>query len=219
MLTTDQRRRMIEFRRDFHRHPELAHREERTASVIAERLTALGLDEVRTGVGQTGVVGILNGARPGRHVLLRADMDALPLTETERGQPYRSTREGVQHACGHDGHKAILLSVAELLASQRDAHAAKVSVVLQPAEAQVDGAAGMLREGALEPMPDACLGLRVSTELPVGRVDVRPGPIFASADAFAIEICSPGGYAAMPHQVLDPLVASAELIVALQTLV
>lgn len=219
MLTSEQQERMLEVRRDFHRHPELAHREQRTARIIAERLNALGLDDVRTRVGQTGVVGVLNGARPGRHVLLRADMDALPLQEADRGQAYRSTQEGVHHACGHDGHMAILLSVAELLAVQRNELQGRVTFVFQPAEERVDGAAGMVRDGALEPRPDACFGLHLWTELPVGQVDVRPGPIFASADAFAIELCSTGGHAAMPHQAPDPVVAGAELIGALQTLV
>jgi amidohydrolase len=219
MLTTQQRERLVTLRRDFHRHPELAHQEHRTAKVIADHLRALGLDEVRTGVGQTGVVGLLNGGRPGQKVMLRADIDALPLTETDRGQPYRSTREGVHHACGHDGHTAILLTVAELLAAQRAQLTGSVTFAFQPAEERVDGAAGMLRDGALDPRPDACFGLHLWNELPVGQIDVRPGPIFASADAFVIELCGPGGHAAMPHQVGDPVLASAELIVGLQTLV
>lgn len=200
-------------------HPELAHQEHRTASVIAERLRALQLDEVRTGVGQTGVTGVLKGSRPGRQVLLRADIDALPLTELDRGQAYRSTRDGVHHACGHDGHVAILLTVAELLAQRRAELPGDVTFVFQPAEERVGGAAGMLADGALDRRPDACFGLHLWTELPVGTVDVRPGPIFGSADAFVIELTSRGGHAAMPHQVADPIVASAELIVGLQTLV
>jgi amidohydrolase len=219
MLTTDQRETMVQLRRDLHRHPELSHQEHRTAQLIAERLRALDLDEVRTGVGQTGVVGLLKGTRPGRRVLLRADIDALPLTEADRGQPYRSSRPGVHHACGHDGHTAILLTVAQLLAAQRDALPGSVSFVFQPAEERVGGAAGMIQQGALDPKPDACFGLHLWTEFPVGQVDVRPGPIFASADAFDIALCSPGGHAAMPHQVPDPVIASAELIGALQTLV
>ncbi|MBV9325062.1 MAG: amidohydrolase [Chloroflexi bacterium] len=219
MLTHAQRDRLVDLRRDFHRHPELAHEEERTARVIAERLRSIALDEVCTRVGRTGVVGVLNGARAGRRVMLRADIDALPLTESDHGQPYRSSREGVHHACGHDGHTAILLTVAEVLAARRDDLRGSVQFVFQPAEERVDGAAGMLRDGVLEPTPDACFGLHLWNEVEVGRIDVRPGPIYASADAFVIELAGSGGHAAMPHQVADPVVAAAELIVALQTLV
>ena len=219
MLTTEQRDTLVELRRELHRYPELAHQEHRTSRLIADRLEALGLDELRTGIGQTGVVGILNGARPGRRVMLRADIDALPLTETDRGQPYRSTQNGVHHACGHDGHTAILLTVAELLAARRAELPGSVTFVFQPAEERVGGAVGMLRDGALDPRPDACFGLHLWTDLEVGEVDVRPGPIYASADAFFIELTGSGGHAAMPHQAPDPVVASAELIGALQTLV
>jgi amidohydrolase len=219
MLTTQQRDTLVELRRELHRYPELAHQEHRTSRLIADRLKALGLDEVRTGVGQTGVLGLLTGSRPGRRVLLRADIDALPLTETDHGQPYRSTLNGVHHACGHDGHTAILLTVAELLASRRTDLCGSVTFLFQPAEERVGGALGMLRDGALDPRPDACFGLHLWTDLEVGQVDIRPGPIFASADAFVIELTSSGGHAAMPHQAPDPVLASAELIVALQTLV
>jgi amidohydrolase len=219
VLTTEQRERAIELRRDFHRHPEIAHREHRTAGIIAERLRSLGMDDVRTGVGQTGVVAVLHGGRAGRTVMLRADMDALPLTEADRGQPYRSTNPNAHHACGHDGHVAILLSVAEMLSAGRAELPGAVSFVFQPAEERVGGAEGMIRDAALEPRPEACFGLHLWNELEVGRVDARPGPIYASADAFDITLTGSGGHGAMPHQVADPIVASAELIVALQTLV
>ena len=218
MLTAEQRERMIELRRDFHRHPEIAHQEHRTAAKIAERLVELGL-EVRTGVGQTGVVGELKGGKRGRQVLLRADIDALPLTEADRGQPYRSVQPGMHHACGHDGHIAILLTVAELLCARKRELPGSVSVVFQPAEERVGGAEGMIDDGALDSQPDACFGLHLWNEVPVGCVDVRSGPIFASSDAFTIELKSGGGHAAMPHQTTDPVLASAELIVALQSLV
>jgi amidohydrolase len=219
MLTAEQTEVLVELRRDLHRHPELAHQEHRTASIIEQRLRDLGLDQVRAGVGQTGVVGLLRGGRPGRTVLLRADIDALPLTETDRGQSYRSLEQGRHHACGHDGHTAILLTVADLLSARKGDLAGNVLFVFQPAEERVGGAAGMLDDGALDPRPDACFGLHLWNEIEVGRVDVRPGPIYASADAFVIELTSSGGHAAMPHQVPDPVLASAELIVALQTLV
>jgi amidohydrolase len=219
MLTAEQGERLIELRRDFHRHPELAHQEHRTAAIVADRLRSLGLDEVRTGVGQTGVLGVLHGARAGRTVMLRADMDGLPLTEADRGQPYRSTELGAHHACGHDGHTAILLTVAELLAARRGELPGTVMFVFQPAEERVDGAAGMLKDGVFELRPDACFGLHLWNELEVGRVDARDGPVYASSDAFVITLSGPGGHAAMPHQAADPVSASAQLIVALQTLV
>jgi amidohydrolase len=219
VLTATQSEQLIEFRRDFHRHPELAHQEHRTAGIVAERLQSLGLDEVRRGVGQTGVVGVLRGGKPGKTVLLRADMDGLPLTETDRGQPYRSTATGAHHACGHDGHTAILLTVAELLAARRRELPGTVTFVFQPAEERVGGAAGMIQDGALEPRPDACFGLHLWNELEVGQIDARTGPVYASADAFVITLSGPGGHGGMPHQVADPIVASAQLIIALQTLV
>ena len=219
MLTAELREELVALRRDFHRHPEVAHQEHRTAEIVAQRLRRLGLDEVRTGVGQTGVIGILRGGRPGRTVLLRADMDALPLAEADRGQPYRSHNAGAHHACGHDGHTAILLTVAELLAQQRSSLPGCVSFVFQPAEERVGGAVGMIADGALDPRPDACFGLHLWNELPVGDVDVRPGPVYANADAFAIELSGSGGHAAAPHQVADPIAASAYLITMVQTLV
>jgi amidohydrolase len=217
LLTVEQRSSLVELRRDLHRYPEIAHQEHRTAGVIAERLRQLGLDDVRTGVGQTGVVGVLRGRGAGKTILLRADIDGLPLVETDRGQPYRSRNEGVHHACGHDGHIAILLTVAEILAAQRSTLNGSVSFVFQPAEERVGGAVGMIEDGALDPRPDACFGLHLWNNLQVGKVDVRPGPVFASSDAFLITLRASGGHAAMPHQVPDPVVAAAQLIVALQT--
>jgi amidohydrolase len=219
VLTVEQGERLVELRRDFHRHPELAHQEHRTAGVVAEQLRRLGLDEVRTGVGQTGVLGVLRGGHAGRTVMLRADMDGLPLTETDRGQPYRSTNPGAHHACGHDGHTAILLTVAEALCARRRELPGTVTFVFQPAEERIDGAAGMLKDGVLEPRPDACFGLHLWNELEVGQVDARAGPVYASSDAFDISLRGRGGHAAMPHQVADPVIASAQLIVALQTLI
>jgi amidohydrolase len=219
VLSGEQRERLVELRRDLHRHPELAHQERRTAAIVAERLRHLGLHDVRTEVGQTGVVGVLRGGRPGRTVLLRADMDALPLTETDRGQPYRSQDDAAHHACGHDGHVAILLLVAEVLMARQRELPGTISFVFQPAEERVGGAQGMIAGGVLEPRPDACFGLHLWNELPVGRVDARAGPVYASADAFVVILRGRGGHAAMPHQTTDPVLASAHLIVALQTLV
>jgi amidohydrolase len=210
---------MVALRRDLHQQPEIAHQEFRTAELIADRLRACGLDEVRTGVGQTGVVGRLRGRLPGLTVLLRADMDALPLVEADRGQPYRSQREGMHHACGHDGHVAILLTVADLLSERRSDLPGSVSFVFQPAEERVGGAAGMIADAALEPRPDACFGLHLWNEVPVGTVDIRSGPIFANADSFTIELRAPGGHGAMPQQTPDPIVGAASIVTALQTLI
>lgn len=212
--------RLVALRREFHQYPELAHQEHRTARVVADLLREMGLDEVRTRVGTTGVVGVLRGARPGRTVLLRADMDALPVTEADRGQPYRSRNEGSHHACGHDGHLAILLAAARVLADRRAELPGTVLFVFQPAEEQVGGAAGMIEAGALaDPRPDVTLGLHLWNNLPVGRVDARSGPVFAAADAFSIRLSGRGGHGAMPHQTADPIVCAAHLVVALQTLV
>jgi amidohydrolase len=164
-------------------------------------------------------VGDLRGARPGKTVLLRADMDALPLTEEDHGQPYRSEIEGRHHACGHDGHVAMLLLAAEVLATRRQDLSGAVRFVFQPAEERVGGAIGMVRDGALDPRPDACFGVHLWNGVQLGHVDARSGPIYASADAFQITLRGSGGHAAMPHQTRDPIVAAAELIVALQTLV
>ncbi len=219
-LTDELKRDMIAMRRDFHAHPEIAHEEVRTAGIVAERLRAVGLDEVRTGVGKTGVVGVLKGGRPGRTVLLRADIDALPLTEVDRGQPYRSLEDGKHHGCGHDGHTAIMLTVARILAERRQDLPGTVLFVFQPAEERVGGAEGMLEDGAArQPAPDATFALHLWNDEPVGVVNVRPGPVFASADTFEITLTGPGGHGAQPHQTVDPIVAAAHLITALQTLV
>jgi amidohydrolase len=220
LLEKEQRETLIALRRDFHMYPEIAHHEFRTAGVVAERLRTLGLDEVRTGVGTTGVVGTLRGGLPGPTVLLRADMGALPLQEEDRGQPYRSRNEGAHHACGHDGHMAILLTVAETLKTRQALLPGTVRFVFQPAEETVGGAEGMLRDGALgDPPAEACFALHLWNHLRVGEVDVRPGPVFASADAFTIRLDGRGGHGAMPHQTADPIVAASYLVTALQTLV
>lgn len=219
-LTDEIRREMVATRRDLHMYPEIAHEERRTAGLVAERLRALGLDEVRTEVGITGVVGILRGGRPGKTVLLRADMDGLPLLEADHGQEYRSRVDGKHHACGHDGHVAILLAVARALSERRSELPGTVSFVFQPAEERVGGAEGMIREGALDnPRPDACFALHLWNDLDVGSISARTGAVFANADAFFVELRGPGGHGAEPQQTSDPIVAAAYLITALQTLV
>jgi amidohydrolase len=209
---------LVARRRDFHRHPELAFREERTARVVAEELTQLGI-EVRTGVGRTGVVGLLEGERDGPTVLIRADMDALPIQEANQTD-YVSENAGVMHACGHDGHTAIGLAVAKLLAARRKEMTGRVKFVFQPAEEIGEGATAMIADGVLQdPRPDVSLGLHLWNLMPVGRVGVREGPFMAAADEWRCVITGQGGHGALPHQTRDPIVAAAQVVSALQGIV
>jgi amidohydrolase len=186
--------------------------------VVAERLRAAGL-AVQEGVGRTGVVGLLDGGQPGPTVALRADMDALPLRERE-DRPYHSTTPGVMHACGHDGHTAVAVTLAEILARHRGALPGRVKFVFQPAEETVGGAQAMIADGVLEdPHVDRVLGLHLWNYLPVGQVGVRDGTIFASADELTIVVHGQGGHGAMPHDAVDPVMVAAHLVTALQTIV
>ena len=208
---------LICMRRDLHRHPELGLREVRTAGLVASALRTLGLD-VTEGVAGTGVIGLLRGATAGRTVLVRADMDALPLDE-ENEVPYASTVPGRMHACGHDGHVSMGLGVARILATRREHLAGTVKFVFQPAEEGPGGALPMIEAGVLhDPEVDYCLGLHLWNELPVGRVGVLDGPIMASSDEFVITIRGRGGHGAQPQRVVDPVVTAAHVIVALQTI-
>lgn len=205
-------------RRDFHMHPEVAFEETRTAGIIAEKLESLGLD-VRRGVAKTGVVAILGGTKPGRTVLVRADIDALPIHD-EKEVPYRSRVAGKMHACGHDGHAAVLLSVAKILSDRRGELSGRVVFIFQPAEETVGGAEVMIRDGALDGItPDATIGLHLSSEYPVGTVALRAGPSMAATDSFRVVVHGSGGHAAKPHDCIDPIVIAARLIGTLQTLV
>jgi amidohydrolase len=207
---------LVAVRRDLHQHPETAFEELRTSGIVAERLKALGLD-VRTGVAKTGVLATVRGARPGRTVLLRADMDALPIQE-ENDTPYRSQVAGKMHACGHDCHTSILLGVAkQLVADARDLTGA-VRLCFQPAEECGGGAEGMIAEGALEPKPDAAFGLHVWQDLDLGTVGVTPGPFMAAVDEFTVTVKGTGAHAAMPHLGVDPIVCLAHMVTALQTI-
>jgi amidohydrolase len=215
---------LVATRRDLHAHPELGFREHRTASIVAERLTALGY-EVKTGVGRTGVVGVLRGsaaapgARPGRTVLLRADMDALPIAEAN-DVPYRSTAAGVMHACGHDAHVAIGLAVARRLAASKASWRGAVKFAFQPAEEGGNGALAMIEDGALEaPKVDAAFGLHIMNNIPIGTIAATAGPIMGSVDKFTIRIRGKGGHAAMPHEAVDPVLAAAHVVSAVQSLV
>jgi amidohydrolase len=221
----------IEWRRDFHTHPELSNREVRTAEQITKRLRALGI-EVKTGVGVTGVVGLLRGAQPGRTVGLRADMDALPVTEqtdvpfkSRVTAQFRGETVGVMHACGHDSHVAILLGVAEVLAGMRDRLAGQVLFVFQPAEegppeGERGGALLMLEQGAFKiAKPDVMYGLHVMASLPTGVIGYRAGPLMAGADSFTLVVKGRQTHGSRPWGGVDPIVVSSQIVQGLQTIV
>ncbi len=205
------------WRRDLHRRPELLYALDETAAFVAGKLRAFGLDEVATGVGGSGVVGVLRGRPGGRAVALRADMDALPIEEIT-GAPWASQTPGAMHACGHDGHTATLLAAARRLAATRD-FAGTVVFVFQPAEEGGAGARAMIDDGLFERFPvDEIYGLHNLPGLPVGRFAVRPGAIMASTDRFYLDILGRGGHAARPHETVDPILAGAHVVTALQSI-
>jgi amidohydrolase len=207
-----------ELRRDFHRHPEIGFKEVRSAGIIAGELVTLGV-EVRTGVAQTGVVGLLKGKRSGPVVLLRFDMDALPVRE-ETDAEYASQNDGVMHACGHDGHMAVGLTVARILSQHRSEFNGIIKLMFQPAEEGLGGAERMIADGVLEnPKPEVALAMHVWNEKPVGWMGIVPGPVMAAADTFHIHISGKGGHGASPNFTRDPIVAAAQVVNALQTIV
>jgi amidohydrolase len=209
---------LIALRRDFHRHPELSFQEHRTAAIIAERLHAARL-EVQTGIGGTGVVGILHGDQPGRTIAWRADIDALPLTELLEA-PFASSTPGVMHACGHDGHTAIAITLAETLAARRAEVAGTAVFLFQPAEEVFGGARPMIEAGVLDnPRVEEVYGLHLTTQISEGHVAVRPGPALASADFFDIEVQGKGGHGAAPHLSIDPITVAANILLGMQNLV
>ena len=204
-------------RRELHAAPELAFRENETATYLIERLEALSVDRLQTGVAGTGIVADIKGARPGRAVMVRADMDGLPITEAG-DLPFRSTRRGVMHACGHDVHMAVALEVARALAGNRDQLAGMVRFVFQPAEEIAGGAKPMIDAGVLNGI-DRVVGLHVWAGLPTGQVSVRSGAMMASADGFTLVVRGKGGHGAMPEKTVDAVVIAAQIVTALQTLV
>jgi amidohydrolase len=209
---------LVRWRRDLHQHPELAFRETRTADVMARELSGLGC-EVRTGVGRTGVVGLMHGGHPGPVVMLRADMDALPVREVTEA-PYASQAPGVMHACGHDGHMAILLGAATLLARHAAGLPGDVLFVFQPAEEGLGGAAAMLADGVLtDPAPAAAFGLHLWNAMPMGRVCAQAGPLMAAADIIEIVVRGRGGHGALPHEAVDAIAVTGQVLSALQTIV
>jgi len=209
-------------RRDLHMHPELGFTEVRTAGIVAKELNTLEM-EVTTGVARTGVVGLLEGANPGPVVLVRFDMDALPVSE-QTGAPYASTKPGVMHACGHDGHVSIGLTVAKMLHAHRDQLAGTVKFVFQPAEEgtcgeEIGGNEMMIREGVLgHPKPDLALALHLWNEKPFGWVHVAEGPVMAGAEELKITVTGRGGHGAIPHQTVDPVLAASQIVSALQSI-
>ncbi len=215
---------LVSTRRDLHQHPELGLREKRTAGIVAERLQQLKFDEVRTGVGVTGVVGILKGGKPGKTIAIRADMDALPIPELI-DVPYKSTVPNVKHACGHDAHVSIGLGVATVLAAMRAQIPGTVVFVFQPAEegdpdGGRTGALRMLDDGLFtSPKPDAVFGLHVLPQIEIGRIGYNVGGAMAASDRFTVTITGKKTHGAYPHTGIDPLPIAAQVIMAFQTIV
>jgi len=208
------------WRRDIHRHPELLYEVHRTAAAVADRLRSFGLDEVTTGIGRTGVVGVIKGRKngSGKVVGLRADMDCLPLTETT-GKPYASATPGLMHACGHDGHTAMLLGAARYLAETRNFDGTAV-VIFQPAEEGGGGGKAMVEDGLMDRWNiQEVYGMHNMPGLDVGKFATRPGPLMASTDEFTLDITGRGGHAARPHGTIDPIIVGAAIVQALQTIV
>ncbi|MDF1702657.1 MAG: amidohydrolase, partial [Planctomycetota bacterium] len=213
--TAEERDELVATRRDIHAHPELKYEETRTAALVDERLRDLGY-ATRTGVGRTGVVTTLEGAGEGPCVLLRADMDALPLQE-QNEVAYASTKAGVMHACGHDGHTAMALGAARILRRVASPAHGRIKLMFQPAEEGGNGALAMIEDGVLEePQVDAAFGLHLWNHLETGKVAITDGPFMASVDEFTIRIRGTGGHGAMPHEARDPVLAAAHVVTALQ---
>jgi len=210
----------VAWRHDLHRHPEILYEVHRTAATVAERLKSFGLDEVATGIGRTGVVGVIHGRKSasGRVIALRADMDALPLREIT-GKPYASTVDGRMHACGHDGHTAMLLGAARYLAETRNFDGTAI-VVFQPAEEGGAGAKAMIEDGLLDRWKiQEVYGMHNMPGLDIGKFATRPGPFMAATDEFTIDITGRGGHAARPHMTVDPIIVGMAVIQALQTII
>ena len=208
------------WRRDFHEHPELRYEERRTARKVAETLKTVGVDEIATGIGRTGVVGVIRGRsdRSGRVIGLRADMDALPIEEAT-DVPYRSKTPGVMHACGHDGHTAMLLGAAKYLAETRNFDGTAV-VIFQPAEEGGAGAKAMIEDGLLDRWNiQEVYGMHNLPGLPIGQFAIRPGPLMAAADRIRIEVEGRGAHAARPHESVDTVLVACAIVQAVQSIV
>jgi amidohydrolase len=212
---------LVAWRRDFHQHPELGFQEVRTAGIVADHLRNLGL-ETSTGIGKTGVVAMIEGddtPADAPTVLLRFDMDALPILE-QNDVTYVSQNPGVMHACGHDGHTAIGMGVAQLLTQRRNELAGRVKLVFQPAEEGAGGAMAMINDGVLlNPQPAASFALHLWSRLPLNQVVVQSGPIWAGAGKFDLLVHGQGGHGAMPHETVDATLVASQIVVALQSIV
>jgi amidohydrolase len=210
---------LVAYRRHFHQRPELSLVEFETAAFIERELREAGFASIRTGIGKTGILATLRGEKPGPVTLLRADMDALPIEEVS-GESYRSAHPGVMHACGHDGHMAILLATARALRPRAAEIAGSIVFCFQPGEEGHSGAKLMIEDGALEdPHVDRTFALHLYSGLEVGKIGVRDGAFFASSDRFDIELIGKGGHGAMPQDAVDPIVAAAQFVTMLQTIV
>ncbi len=206
---------VTEWRRHIHAHPELLYAVENTAAFVADKLRSFGVDEVVAGIGRTGVVGLIRGKGEGRTVGLRADMDALPLTEIT-GKPWASETPGKMHACGHDGHTAMLLGAAKYLAENRNFNG-NIAVIFQPAEEGGAGGDAMVKDGMMDRFQIAeVYGMHNMPGLPVGHFAIRKGPIMAATDEFTVSIKGLGGHAAMPHKTIDPIAIGAQIVSNLQ---
>lgn len=209
---------LVKWRRGFHQRPELGFQEKLTAGFVAKKLHEWGIEH-QTGIAQTGIVATISGHQPGPVLAIRADMDALPVQEQNQ-VPYRSQHDGVMHACGHDGHTAIALGTAHYLAQHRDDFAGTVKLIFQPAEEGPGGAKPMIEAGVLnDPDVDAIIGLHLWNNLPLGTVGVRSGPLMAAVELFRCKISGRGGHGAMPHQTVDSVLVSAQVVSALQAIV
>ena len=205
-------------RQDLHRIPETAYTEEKTSRYVAAYLKSVGL-EVKTGIARTGVVGLLEGGNSGRTLMIRADMDALEITE-ETGLDFASTHEGVMHACGHDAHMSMVLTAATILNEMKDHLKGTIKFLFQPAEEGPGGAGAMIDEGVMEdPHVDYAIGCHVWPDIPEGTIGVRPGPLMAAMDRFDLKIIGKGGHGAMPHQCVDALEVGCQVVNALQRVV
>ena len=208
-----------ELRREFHRQPELGFQEVHTAEIILRELSKLDGFSIQSGIAETGIVALFKGGSPGKTILLRFDMDALPVTENT-GVDYSSQNEGIMHACGHDGHMAIGLSVAKLLAENYRDLPGRIKFVFQPAEEGLGGARRMIEAGVLEdPEPDIVLGLHLWNEKELGWLGISDGPVMSASETFQILIKGRGGHGGKPHESVDPIVAAANIVTSLQSLV
>ncbi len=209
---------LVQWRRQFHQRPELGFKEQATAAFIAKTLTEMGIPH-QTGIAKTGIVATITSPHQGPVLGIRADIDALPIQE-ENQVPYRSQNDGIMHACGHDGHTAIALGTAYYLWQHREHFKGTVKIIFQPAEESPGGAKPMIEEGVLKnPDVDAIIGLHLWNNLPLGTVGIRSGALMAAVECFNLDIFGKGGHGAMPHQTVDSVVVSAQIINALQTIV